>query len=251
MKEFNISDPLSETSYVFGEVENFEKVNPIEKFKEITINESIIFDRFKIKTENILISNDIIEEVLLRNALKAWQEQYEKLTTINLPEKLFSVLESNSKNEQIKALKDIALTGEELVSFIIKAYSNYDFVFSQFKSEFQHNGLNEDDLPILVEKQKDNTIYSIGKTNLTDGQLSQAIDHRKGIMAKFLDRDDKWHCFFYTYKSLKGKEIAYKEGQPHLHFISHTWGLSREYVLQQLQSRVYKLPSMPHIDYYR
>ncbi len=71
------------------------------------------------------------------------------------------------------------------------------------------------------------------------------------FIAKFIEIVNEWHCFFTNYKSLKGKEISYKGGQPNYHYISDKWGLTKEQVIEQLSSRKYKLPSMPHIDYNR
>jgi hypothetical protein len=72
------------------------------------------------------------------------------------------------------------------------------------------------------------------------------------MIAKFIGDDRNWHCFFTNYKSLKGKEKTYKNGQPHFHYISDKWGLTRDEVIEQLGKRKYKLPSsMPHLDYSR
>lgn len=50
-------------------------------------------------------------------------------------------------------------------------------------------------------------------------------------------------------KSIIGKE-SYKNGQPHLHYISDKWNIKRKNIIEQLNSREYKLPSLPHIDFH-
>ncbi|RYD53439.1 MAG: hypothetical protein EOP52_04715 [Sphingobacteriales bacterium] len=80
-------------------------------------------------------------------------------------------------------------------------------------------------MPLLVEA-RGNYINKVGDTDLTDGQLRQAIDHRKVIVAKFFDNGDQWHCLFFTYESLGGKE-SWNDGQPHYHYIYDKFGLSR------------------------
>ena len=75
------------------------------------------------------------------------------------------------------------------------------------------------------------------------------VEHRKVIVSKFLDKGDIWHCFFLTFKSLDGKE-NYHDGQPHLHYISSAWNIPRQEVKEQLTSKKYSLPSLPHIDFH-
>lgn len=73
------------------------------------------------------------------------------------------------------------------------------------------------------------------------------IENRKVVVAKLLDKCDEWHCFFVTYDSLKGKEL-WQNGQPHFHYISDKFGLSREEVVKSLKDRKYNLGSLPHIN---
>lgn len=101
-------------------------------------------------------------------------------------------------------------------------------------------------MPKLVEI-KDDKVSKVGNTTLTDGQLKQAVDHRKVVVAKFIDKEDEWHCIFLTYDSIRGKE-SWKGGQPHYHYISDKFGIPRAEVLNQLKSRIYNLGSLPHID---
>ena len=90
-------------------------------------------------------------------------------------------------------------------------------------------------MPVLAELKGQGDIRIIGKTDLTNGQLKQTIEQRHVVVSKFLDKDDKWHCFFQTYRGL-GEQENYSNGQPHLHDISSAWGLPREFVLKQLKS---------------
>ena len=50
------------------------------------------------------------------------------------------------------------------------------------------------------------------------------------------------------YKSIRGGEKSWKDGQPHFHCISDKFSISRTDVVKQLQSKKYKLGSLPHID---
>ena len=83
---------------------------------------------------------------------------------------------------------------------------------------------------------------------MTDGELVQAVDHRKRTISKFLDKNGSWHCFFLTFDSRKGKE-SWKGGQPHYHYISDKFGIPRSKVVKELKSKKYKLGALPHIDH--
>ena len=95
--------------------------------------------------------------------------------------------------------------------------------------------------------EKDGSVTKFGYTSLKDGQIRQAIDHRKSRRADILDRDEKWYCFYWTWKSIDGKESS-KKFDEHIHYIDYTWGLTREHVLNELNSKDYKLNGI-HINF--
>ena len=259
MKELKIKDPRRNGYYTMIEIGDFEYVNPIQKMSEIVIQSmaQLTKNHLMFAKENKLLPNvdpkvdtdAIIRKVALKEAIKMWQEEFRNIMTQKLPDGIFKILHAASKKEQIKLLKGVSLTSEELSLFIYKAWEDYGFTYSVYTSQHNHKGLDDALMPRFAYKEENDEITSIGDTELTDGQIKQAIDHRTVIISKLLDKGSLWHCFFLTYKSLKGEE-NYKSGQPHLHFISHTWGLSREYVLQQLKSKDYKLSSLPYIDFH-
>ncbi len=259
MKELKVKDPQTNGYYNMIEFDDFEYVNPIQKMSEIVIRSmsQMAKNHLMFAKENNLLPNiegvanpnAIIEKVALKNGIEMWEEEFQDIKSQTLPDNIFNLLECKLKKEQIKILKGLSLTSEELMLFIFKAWENYGFTYSMYVSHHIPNGLDEKQMPVFAYKENNEDIISVGNTVLTEGQIKQAIDHRKVIVSKFLDRGEAWHCFFQTYRSLKGEE-AYKNGHPHLHYISHTWGLSRRYVLEQLQSKDYKLPSLPHIDFH-
>jgi gas vesicle protein len=259
MKEIKVRDLKGNGYYNIIRVGDFEYVNPIKKMSEVIIqsiaqlaNNQLMFAKENNLLPNINAASNadaIIKKASIKEGVKAWQEEFQNIKSQKLPDNILNILNSASKKEQMKILKGISLTSEELMLFIFKAWEDYGFTYSSYSSDHSPNGLDNMKMPNFAYKEENGDITSIGETNLTHGQIKQAIDHRTVIVSKFLDKGPLWHCFFQTYKSLKGEE-NYKDGQPHLHFISHTWGLSREYVLQQLRSKNYKLSSLPHIDFH-
>lgn len=260
MKEIKVKDPNKNGFFNLVEVGDFEYVNPILKMSEIIIKstESLAYNLLMFAKENNKLTNTenvanpdyIISKVALQKGIEAWQEDYKKIMKQNLPEKIFDILEATEKKEQIKLLRGVSFTTEELMLFIFKAWENFGFTYSMYTSQHHHNGLDESLMPRFAYKEEDGDITTVGKTRLTDGAIKHAIEYRTVTIARFLDKGNIWHCFFYSYKSLKGKEKGWG-GKPHIHYISHNWGLSREEVLSQLKNKNYKLPSsLPHIDYH-
>ncbi len=179
-------------------------------------------------------------------ALSHWQEMLAKFKAIEVPQNLVKLLECEKKSEQEALLKGIVLTPDLLMAFLIKA-EEAGYSLSQYKSEFSQKGLDLSKMPFAYEVKEDGTVKAFGETEMSDGQLKQAIEHRKVKIAKFLDRGNSWHCFFVTYKSLSGDETWLGQKQPHYHYISNAFGLSRGEVIDQIKSDKYKLGNLPHI----
>ncbi len=225
---------------------DFEYVNPIEKVREMSYNHTNSLNRTLILLSKPPFPISLLEHWLIEKDEEAWQEKYNEITNTEYHENLNKVLESTKKQEQINLLKGVTLSVYGLTAFIFKAYLDHGYTFSQYRSDQHHNGVVESDLPTLIHVDQDKVKYS-GTTKLTAGQLKQVVDHRKVIIAKFIDRGDNWHCFFTTFQSLKGEE-NWQSGTPHYHYISNTFGLTREQVLVELQSKNYKLNNLPHIE---
>jgi hypothetical protein len=248
MERFRLTTDDSKTEYFISKEEDFEYANPIEKISNSHIE--VHMGLMKLLPIPPIFSKNIMEKVMYKKALADWEEYYKKMMELQLPGNLSLLLESSSKKEQIKLLKGLSLTSDELSAFIMKSYSEHGYLCSQYTSHFFPNGTNENDLPRLAHIEDGGQLTTIGETTLTEGQVRKLVTERTVKVAKFLDRGDHWHCFFLTYKSMNGQE-NHKSGQPHLHYISDKWTISRGYVLQQMKSKDYNLPSLPHIDYHR
>ncbi|MBN2396013.1 MAG: hypothetical protein JXC36_06085 [Candidatus Atribacteria bacterium] len=190
--------------------------------------------------------SNLIDKVCSRKAIEEWQKHYDVAIKVEIPENLKSIFDTKKKNEQINLLKGLSLTPDILFSFIIYAWNEQGYSFSQFHIEHQHKGVKKEELPTVIHI-KDGDVETVGETPLTKGQQKQVVENRKVVVAKIFDKGDEWHCFFVTYDSLKGKE-PWKNGQPHFHYISDKFGIKRNEVIKRLKDRKYNLGSLPHID---
>jgi hypothetical protein len=100
--------------------------------------------------------------------------------------------------------------------------------------------------PIVSHITDDGVVKTIGETELTKGEVKNLIEQRKVVVAHFFVKDDDWHCLFTTYNSIGGKE-NYKDGQPHFHYISSAFGISKDDFIESMKSGQYKSTPV-HID---
>lgn len=237
------------------EIDDFEYVNPILKTCDMMVG---YFMEFKVGHLEFLAEKNMglpfdaneFAEVLGAEAKDRWNKYFEKIQSQVLPLNLVKLLEYKSRDEQFKLLRGVSLTSLQLLKFIFEAWEKSGCKYSFYKSAHNHNGINNSDLPefALIDKDK---IYKIGETEMTDGEIKHAINFKKMTIAKFIDGSNSWHCFFYTLKSIEGKERGW-QNEPHMHYISDKWGISRDEVIFQLKSKNYKLPSkLPHINFTR
>lgn len=248
MKFKRIKDTSGTGHHSLVEVGNFEFVNPTEQIAEMLINVQMFLESDFLRFSGFPIDNPVGRKVLAKRALEEWDKKYKQLRELEIPASFLSILTSDSKKEQIKSLKGLSIDSEQLLAFLIRAGEDYGYLYSQYSRQHLPKGMDSRKLPTLAEVTEDGDVKIIGQTEFTKGQVKQSIEQRHVAVSKFLDKGDKWHCLFLTYKSLGGEE-SYKGGQSHLHYISSSWGLTREYVLEQLKSKNYKLPSLPHIDF--
>lgn len=248
MKYSQIPDPKDGGNYHIGQVEDFEYAKPLDKLREIYLGHTFFSYKILFAMQKIHIPMPFIESLFGKKAESEWQQEFERVKAITIPPNLEKILVSTSKSEQEKLLRGLSLTTDELQAFIHKCDDN-GYSWSQYKSSHNHKGFDESLMPELVEIQDGKTVHVIGETKLSEAQLKQAVEHRSVKVSKFFDKGNNWHCFFLTYKSLGGKE-NWKNGQPHLHYISNFWTIPRANVVAQLQNRDYSLPSLPHIEYY-
>jgi hypothetical protein len=237
--------------YYINTIDDYEFVRPLEKFMQLFIPSNIRLHKMMVEASAATsgaadIPAEVWMKVLHKNAVEKWKEKAQELMNTQTPQALWALLEAGSKKDQIKVLRGLSLTWDEFFAFVCQAGENLGYSYSSYKVHLNHKGLDHSKLPKIIRLRKDNTVETVGSTPLTQGQLKQVITERKVINAKFLDKGDDWHCFFYTYKSIEGKE-NYQGEQPHIHYISSKWGIPRADVLAAIRSGSYKSTSV-HIN---
>jgi len=226
--------------------DDIERINPIEYYKKRFVERNITLSRIMFTKRYPWFPEFILEKVLLNDAEKDWKEHYEKIMKVEVPTFLLSALKADNKKYQEKFLRGMEYTPAQFEAFIFRAFLEHGFTLSIYSTEHLPNGTDEKNVPRLIHAQ-DGEIHKVGETSLSDGELKQIVEQRSAIYGKILDKGDIWHCFFITIESIAGKE-NWKDGQPHFHYISDKFGISRDEVVKQLKSKDYKLFNLPHIE---
>lgn len=213
--------------------------DPIKYLEQYTIT-----TRMHLFEQHILLQQPEINKGRLRKeaiiyGLKGWDKHFKELMETAVPEQLFALLDNPSKNDQMKLLRNLELSPEILMSFIFKAFLQYGYTYSQYRSENYTKDVDPNSLPYLAYVDpKTGTVKKRGESSLSDGQIKKALEQRKVVSTKFVDKGANWHCFFITYGSIKGKE-TWRDGQPHFHYISDKFGIPRDEAVQKFKSGNY------------
>lgn len=220
-----------------------EFVNPIEYNKYCSISSSFYFMKDLMDEKFKDFPEEITQEVLLKRALENWNAEYLRITEEKLDKDFINLLSVSKKSDQLRLLKGKSLTRNEFRKLIFKAHSKFGFTFSRYTSEKLPGNLDKQQLPMMFELSEDEkSITIIGETLLKEGQLKNVIKQRKKIVATILDKGNEWHCFYLTFKALAGEE-SWNNGEPHYHYLSDKFGISREEVVQGIIDG--KVPSTP------
>lgn len=224
-----------------------EKVNPIEYYKNFELTKRAIFLRDIIEVKNPPLAAQLTSELYLNLAKKQIEEEnfWETKETIEISENFLRLFETTKKKDQISLLKGESINPNQLIYLIFKVYRDYGYLYSRYRFEILPKDLEDKKKPKLAILENE-TIKTIGETNLTKRQINKMIEYRKVIIAHLFDKENIWHCLFTTYNSIDGKE-KYKKGQPHFHYISSAFGITRDDLLKSMKNGNYKSTSI-HID---
>jgi hypothetical protein len=199
IRQKTIKEDDGSGEYSIFESVDVEYVNPIQHFST-----GIIAVNFGLRSAMILdknlppgITREMVERRLMAEAAESWNKFHTKIANTPVTENFLSIFNARTKKEQIKLLKNLSLTPDQLLAFIFTAYSEFGYLFSEYVGERNHKGFDPNAVPAVFGLEN-GSVHKIGPTSLTDGQLKQVIEQRKVIVSKFLDKGEQWHCLFLT-----------------------------------------------------
>lgn len=220
-----------------------EKVNPVEYYKTFELEKRAITLKDLFSVKNPYLTSQLSKDFFYKKAAETLEDFFEQ-TPVH--ENFLKLLETTRKKKQIALLRGLSINPDELMSLIFKSHTEFGYLYSKYMFENMPAGLEGKKLPKLLNIKEDGTVIKVGETDLTDGELKNVIQHRKVIVSHFFEKDDIWHCFFLTYNSIAGKE-NHNYGQPHFHYISSSFGISKEDFIESMRIGNYKSTNV-HFD---
>lgn len=227
--------------------EDVEYVDPIKYFSARSIESKVAVLQKMEELEMPNGDNETMKKNALKNAIEISEEHIKEIMATEVPAVLFALLKSNSKGEQIKLLKGLQLTPENLTAFIFRAFTEQGWTYSEYHCQQYPKGTTTEALPRVATLDRETgRVTTSGETTLADTKIKQIIEQRRAVSVKFLDNGSEWHCFFITYRSIGGEE-SWRDGQPHYHYISDKFGIPRDEAVIQFKGDKYPSTNV-HIE---
>lgn len=191
------------------------------------------------KNFNLPYNDDIIGRVALMFAEQTYND-FTKGTVDDVFKNIFQ--KELNKKQQIRLLRGVQLTNTQLSSLYNFA-DECGYKFSHYKWQGDPKSVKDEKLPSFMHLKDDGNVEYMGETTLTEGQMRTIIDQADVLIARVFDNGIHWHCFLQTYKGLKGKEAGVQGSRPHLHYLSDSFGISKDDLIKMIKMGRY--PNTP------
>lgn len=185
-------------------------------FKGLVVNDKFFYDKAYAETIEFIIER-IHRSKISSNLLDLLK--YEELP----------------KRQQEKLLKNLTLSPDDILCFLCEA-DIHGYLLDIYMCEKYPERYKGKLKPACYEEKSDGTIETIGKTDMTEGEMRALIKDRKVIVARIFHKGDHWHCFYHTFKGLSGEESGENGSKPHWHYISDKFNISREELNKRIQN---------------
>lgn len=183
------------------------------------------------------------DDTVYNAALEIAEKTYEDFIKSSFDSCFNNLLKKEfSKKEQIRLLKGAQLTETQLSSLFNFA-EECGYKFSHYKWQGDPKSVKEEKLPSFMHLKDDGSVEYVGDTTLTEGQMRTIINQADVLIARIFDNGIHWHCFLQTYKGLKGMESGIQGSRPHLHYLSDSFGISRDDLVKMIKMGRY--PNTP------
>lgn len=210
-------------------------------FKHETSKREMIMTKIYQLKEGI-ITNSIQQTI--KNDVCCQVEQF--ITSLEkepLPPQIEDILNKTlKKKEQKELLNGLEISKEQFAGIFLQGCQK-GYKYSFYRYEKKNKKYDEKKLPQLIHLKDDNTVEHIGNTTLSDGQMKEIVNSKNTIIAQLLDNGTHWHCFCQNLNGIQGKESGIFGSKPHIHYISDSFGISKEQLIERIKNVDY--PSTP------
>lgn len=137
-----------------------------------------------------------------------------------------------SKRKQEQLLRGLKMSDRDILWWNLLSHRR-GFLMDILHIEVLPNAFDEKLKPaICVEEQ--GKIIHVGETNMTCGEMRAMMRQRKVIQLRIYHKNDVFHCFYFTFRGLAGKESGEFGSQPHYHYVSNKWNYTRENLIDMI-----------------
>ncbi len=180
---------------------------------------------------------EISEQFVRQFAIKQVDEQINTLllSTDKKPE-IHKILTNDtlSFKEQKKLLKGLHFNAADIL-WLNKEAQELGYLLDIYHEEKFPKKFDEKKKPVVYNMKDDCTIETIGDTEMTEGEMRALLEQRKVVQARIYHKEERWHCFYFTFKGLAGEESGLMGAQPHYHYLSDKSGIIMEVLMQRIK----------------
>lgn len=234
MREFYIKDIANNIVFRGIQPKNEIDCQPLDYYKYS--HAELMFVLYKdILKHNCPLS---IPDDFIRNFVLTKTEELidNMLASTALKPEISSLLSDNnlSFKQQKRLLTGMTFSSSDIL-WLNKCAQDLGYLLDVYHEEKYPFKFDEKQKPIVINLRDDNIMESIGKTNMSEGEMRALLEQRTVLQARIYHKDSHWHCFYFTYKGLAGHERGRMGAQPHYHYLSDRSGISIEKLLDAIE----------------
>lgn len=143
--------------------------------------------------------------------------------------------ETLSYKQQNILLKNTTLSSSDII-WLNKYAQDMGYLLDVYFEEKYPINYNEKNEPYLIYQREDGTIETVGSTEMSDGEMRALLEQRKVVQARIYHKHGHWHCFYFTFKGLAGKESGILGAKPHWHYLSDKSGILWKELINRIKS---------------
>ena len=140
-----------------------------------------------------------------------------------------------SYKQQNALLRNIEFNSTDLL-WLNKEAQDLGYLLDVYYEEKYPTKFEEKKHPLVIHQKDEETIKSIGNTDMTEGEMKALLQQRKVIQARIYHKHNIWHCFYFTFRGLAGEERGAMGGKPHYHYLSDKKGISWSELMYRIKA---------------
>ncbi len=190
----------------------------------------------KLKGEKI---TPAIEKEILEVVQKKLDEMDSEINIEGIPDKLMPLFEIKKKSKVLGYCKNLELSESELFLLMHNCYQ-IGFKHRAKFTEFIPTHLRILDSDISAMKNRNSRQFL--------KKVRGVFQERKRIHIHVLEKDNEWHCFYYTYSDIESGNKSHWNYGSHLHYVSYLWpNLRKRQVWESFDQRTVEIQGSAHI----